>query len=110
MECREPASFIRVEADIDLPEIKRLVIHRSVARHTLNVHEVISEKSTGVLTGAEFDGFTTNIGEFGLYHDGPVPGTTLELFREGDKFRIVTRRPGGQFRSAYSFDSCVNYP
>jgi hypothetical protein len=106
--CQRPGVFIWVEGSIDHPEIQRIIIHRSIARRYLKVNEVITAKSTPVLTGAEFEGFTTNIGEFGLYGE-PDPGTTLEVTRENDKLSIVTRFPDGKFRSSYGFAGCVNY-
>jgi hypothetical protein len=109
VDCRSHGYFIRVEGSIEYPEIQRIILHRSVARRMLKVSEVITAKSKPVLTGADFAGFTTNIGEFGLYHDYN-PGTTLEVTREKDKLSVLTRYPNGKFRSAYDFGGCRNLP
>ena len=109
VDCRSDNYFIRVQGGTAHPEIQRIILHRTVARRILRVAELITAKSKPVLTGAEFAGFTTNIGEFGLYQ-GQAPGTTLEVNREGNSLSVVTRHPDGKLRSSFTFRVCANHP
>jgi hypothetical protein len=108
--CRGNGHFIDVEGSIDHPEIQRITFHRTVADTYLRVKEVITAKSTPVQTGAEFNGFTTEIGNFGLPYGHQAPGTTLEVIRQNEGLVVTTRNPDGSLRSSSGLEKCANFP
>lgn len=104
--CRDH-TLLQVEASVQYPEIQRIIIDRTTARHYFKTAEVLNGKGAAARTGAEFQGFVTDIGENGLYHE-VAPGTMLEVVRQGDVIELTTRRPGGQVRTQRRVGGCVN--
>lgn len=112
VDCYANGYFIKVEGGIDHPEIQQITFARTIAQNFLKVNYLapITAISKPVLTGAEFKGFTANIGEFGLLYGQQELGTTLIVSRKDDKLLVETRFPNGGSRSYSELGGCRNHP
>lgn len=99
LNCRDA----RVEQATDRPEIRRLVINRTIAR-MIRLQHLITSKVQGV--SPVFSANLENFGSDGLQN---MPGSKMEAIHENDSLRLRRKHPlvaGGNWFDVYTFGRC----